>query len=188
MSGTLIRTPARAQKVFGFAGFSGSGKTTLLIRLIPELSRRALSVSTIKHAHHGFDIDKPGKDSFEHRAAGAHEVVVSSRARWALMHEHRAAPEATLDELIGRMSPVDLVLIEGFRSYGHEKMEIVRGDGAQPVLAAQDPHVVAIASDNVIRDTALPVFDLNDIAAIADFIVRHCGLAVVNHAAALREA
>ena len=187
MTGTLIHTPARAQKVFGFAGFSGSGKTTLLIRLIPELSRRGLSVSTIKHAHHGFDIDKPGKDSFEHRGAGAQEVVVSSRARWALMHEHRAAPEATLDELIGRMSPVDLVLIEGFRSYGHDKMEIVRGNDAQPVLAAQDPHVVAIASDKTLAGAALPVFDLNGVAAIADFVVQHCGLAAVD-GAALREA
>jgi molybdopterin-guanine dinucleotide biosynthesis protein B len=188
MTGTLIHTRARAQKVFGFAGFSGSGKTTLLVNLIPEFTNRGLSVSTIKHAHHGFDIDKPGKDSFEHRAAGAHEVLVSSRTRWALMHEQRAAPEASLDELIGRMSPVDLVLIEGFRNYGHDKMEIVRGRDAHFVLATEDPHVVAIASDKAIPETQLPVFDLNDASAIANFVVHHCGLAVANDAAALREA
>jgi molybdopterin-guanine dinucleotide biosynthesis protein B len=187
MTGTSISTAAGEQRVFGFAGFSGSGKTTLLVRLIPELISRGLSVSTIKHAHHGFDIDKPGKDSHQHRAAGAREVLVSSRTRWALMHEHRSEREATLEELIGRMSAVDLFLIEGFRSYGHDKMEIVRGPGAQPVLAATDPHVVAIASDRAITGTALPVFDLNDATAIADFVVAHCGLAAAG-GALVREA
>ena len=164
-------------KVFGLAGYSGSGKTTLMVKLLPELVARGLRVSTVKHAHHDFDVDKPGKDSFEHRAAGATEVMVSSTNRWALMHEHRGDPETDLNGLLARMTPVDLVLVEGFKREGHAKIEVVRGDGAKPVLAASDPKVVAIASDRPVPGTDLPVLDLADVATIADFIVNHCELA-----------
>lgn len=163
-------------KVFGLAGYSGSGKTTLMVRLLPELIGRGLAVSTVKHAHHRFDIDQPGKDSYEHRAAGAAEVMVSSANRWALMHEHRGAREATLAELVARMSPVDLVLVEGFKREGHDKIEIVRGDAA-PALCSNDASVVAVASDRGGLDVPVPVLPLDDAAAIADFIVAHCGLA-----------
>lgn len=164
-------------KVFGLAGHSGSGKTTLMVKLLPELVRRGLRVSTIKHAHHDFDVDTPGKDSYEHRAAGATEVMVSSANRWALMHEHRGGPEADLDGLIARMSPVDLILVEGFKREGHAKIEIVRGAAAKPVLAPNDPYVVAIASDRQLAGIALPLLDLGDVSAVADFIVEYCGLA-----------
>ena len=164
-------------KVFGLAGYSGSGKTTLMVKLLPELVARGLQVSTVKHAHHNFDVDKPGKDSFEHRAAGATEVMVSSARRWALMHELRGDTEADLKGLIARMTPVDLVLVEGFKREDHAKIEVVRGDGAKPALADRDPKVVAIASDQPIPDTNLPVLDLSDVTAIADFIVDHCELA-----------
>ena len=164
-------------KVFGLAGYSGSGKTTLMVKLLPELVARGLRVSTVKHAHHNFDVDKPGKDSFEHRAAGATEVMVSSASRWALMHELRGETEADLNGLIARMTPVDLVLVEGFKREDHAKIEVVRGDGAKPVLAGSDPDVVAIASDRPVPDTDLPVLDLSDVTAIADFIVGHCELA-----------
>lgn len=165
-------------KVFGFAGHSGSGKTTLLRRLIPVLTARGLTVSTIKHAHHGFDVDTPGKDSHTHREAGATEVMVSSAARWALMHENRDAPEATLDDLLARMSPVDLVLIEGFKREGHDKMEIVRGADDAAVLSRSDTRIVAIASDKPLPGERLPVFDIDDAEAVADFVMQHCGFAL----------
>ena len=164
-------------KVFGLAGHSGSGKTTLMVKLLPVLVRRGLSVSTIKHAHHDFDVDTPGKDSYEHRAAGATEVMVSSAKRWALMHEHRDGPETDLDGLISRMSPVDLILVEGFKREGHAKMEVVRGAAAKPVLAPDDPYVVAIVSDRQLTGIGLPVLDLDDVGAVADFIIEYCGLA-----------
>lgn len=163
-------------KVFGLAGHSGSGKTTLMVKLLPELVSRGLRVSTIKHAHHDFDVDTPGKDSYEHRAAGATEVMVSSADRWALMHEHRDGPEADLDGLISRMSPVDLILVEGFKREGHAKIEVVRGAAAKPFLAANDPFVVAIASDQQLTGIDLPRLDLDDVGAVADFIVEYCGL------------
>lgn len=164
-------------KVIGIAGWSGSGKTTLVRALIPALSARGVSVSTIKHAHHDFDVDKPGKDSYEHRRAGATEVLVSSARRWALMHEHRGAPEPTLWELLPRLSAVDLVLVEGFKQEGHDKLEVHRPAAGRPVLAGADPHVVAIASDAALPEAAVPVLDLNDPAAVAGFVIRHCGLA-----------
>ncbi len=164
-------------KVFGLVGWSGSGKTTLMVRLLPELTGRGVAVSTMKHAHHDFDVDKPGKDSYEHRAAGATEVMVSSSRRWALMHENRDGREPTTDELIRRMSPVDLLLIEGFKHHDHDKLLIHRAANERPPpLEAEDPSVVAIASDTAIESAGLPVFDLDDVAAIADFILRHCGL------------
>jgi molybdopterin-guanine dinucleotide biosynthesis protein B len=165
-------------KVFGFAGHSGSGKTTLLRRLIPVLTARGLRVSTIKHAHHGFDVDAPGKDSHTHREAGATEVMVSSASRWALMHENRETPEATLDDLLARMSPVDLVLIEGFKREEHDKMEIVRGADEAAVLSRSDKRIVAIASDKPLAGEHLPVFDIDDAEAVADFVMQHCGFAL----------
>ncbi len=163
-------------KVFGLAGWSGSGKTTLLVTLIPELVRRGLTVSTIKHAHHEFDVDQPGKDSYEHRAAGASEVLVSSSRRFALMHELRGAAEPTLDELLGRMNPVDLILVEGFQNHPHDKLEVYRPTLAKPLLCAEDRHVVAVASDAPVVKLPVPRLELSDIGAIADFIVAHCGL------------
>lgn len=163
-------------KLFGLAGWSGSGKTTLAVRLLPVLIARGLTVSTVKHAHHSFDIDQPGKDSYEHRRAGACEVMVASASRWALMHEHRGAEEPPLDDLLAHMTPVDLVIIEGFKAAALPKLEIHRPALGQPLLCAQDPHVVAIASDAPVAGVRLPVLDLDDVAAIADFIIGHCGL------------
>jgi molybdopterin-guanine dinucleotide biosynthesis protein B len=158
-------------RIFGIAGWSGSGKTTLLVRLLPELTRRGVRVSTVKHAHHAFDVDKPGKDSWEHRQAGATEVMVSSENRWALMHEHRGAAEATLEELLERMSPVDLVLVEGFKRHAHPKLEVHRPALGKPLLCREDRHVVAVASDAPLADLPVPLLDLGRPAAIADFIL-----------------
>jgi molybdopterin-guanine dinucleotide biosynthesis protein B len=163
-------------KVFGLAGWSGSGKTTLMVRLLRELNGRGVTVSTVKHAHHHFDVDKPGKDSYEHRAAGAHEVMVTSARRWALMHDYGDEPEATLEVLIERLDPVDLLLIEGFKNQGHQKLEVYRRAGGKPLLAPDDPQVVAVASDGPLPEVKVPVLDLNDVAAIADFILDHCGI------------
>jgi molybdopterin-guanine dinucleotide biosynthesis protein B len=163
-------------KVLGITGWSGSGKTTLVTRLLPDLAARGLATSTIKHAHHDFDVDTPGKDSYEHRAAGATEVIVSSARRWALMHELRDTPEPTLEELLSHMSPVDLVLIEGFKREGHEKIEVRRAENERPPIYPDDDKVIAIASDMPLADAGRPVLDLDDTRAIADFIVGHCGL------------
>jgi molybdopterin-guanine dinucleotide biosynthesis adapter protein len=167
-------------KILGLGGWSGSGKTTLLAKLIPELVRRGITVSTMKHAHHGFDVDQPGKDSHVHRTAGATEVLISSEKRWALMHELREAPEPNAAELIRHMSPVDLLLIEGFKREPHDKLEIYRAENGTPMLSADDPTYVAILSDGPVNGTKLPVLDLNNIPAIADFIVAHCGLKARN--------
>lgn len=163
-------------KIFGLAGWSGSGKTTLLVRLIPELTGRGLKVSTVKHAHHRFDVDEPGKDSFRHRAAGASEVMVASANRWALMHENRGEDEASLGELIAYMTPVDLVLVEGFKSDPHDKLEVRREHLGQPLLASADPHIIAVASDGQPAGIGVPLLDVDDVGAIADFIMRHCAL------------
>ena len=162
--------------IFGISGWSGSGKTTLIKRLIPEFCRRGLTVSTIKHAHHRFDIDQPGKDSYEHRAAGATEVLVSSAARWALIHEHRGAPEPGLAELTAQMAPVDLLLIEGFKNDFYEKLEVHRPSVGKELLCLADDQVVGVASDAALPGVTLQVFDLDDIVAIADFVVARCGL------------
>tara|TARA_B100001758_G_C18241731_1_gene520940 strand:+ start:369 stop:857 length:489 start_codon:yes stop_codon:yes gene_type:complete len=158
-------------KIFGFAGWSGSGKTTLIINLIPELVGRGLSVSTMKHAHHNFDIDQPGKDSYEHRQAGASEVMISASNRWALMHEVRENNEPSIDELIVRMTPVDLLLVEGFKSHPHPKMEVHRPVVGKPLLQINDPAIIAVASDEKLNDLSVPIFNLNDIVGIADFII-----------------
>jgi len=163
-------------KVMGLAGWSGSGKTTLMMRLLPELIGRGVTASTMKHAHHNFDIDQPGKDSYVHRSAGATEVVVSSVNRWALMHENRGGPEPSAVELMQHMTPVDLLLIEGFKREPHPKIEVYRRANGKPLLHPEDPHIVAVASDNLLPGVTLPVLSLDDIAAIADFILGYCGL------------
>ncbi|HUT50417.1 MAG TPA: molybdopterin-guanine dinucleotide biosynthesis protein B [Alphaproteobacteria bacterium] len=163
-------------KIFGFAGWSGSGKTTLVTRLIPELVGRGVRVSTMKHAHHAFDIDKPGKDSYEHRTAGATEVMVTAASRWALMHEMRGEGELSIEELAARMTPVDLLLIEGFKSYPHDKIEVFRASVGKPLICLEETHIVAVASDAPVPKANVPVLDLNDVAAIADFILQRTGL------------
>ncbi len=163
-------------KVFGLAGWSGSGKTTLVTKLIPALVGRGLAVSTLKHAHHGFEVDTPGKDSFEHRAAGATEVMVASARRWALMRDLRGEPEATLGDLMGRMSPVDLLLVEGFKREDYEKLEVHRAALGRPLLCHDDPRIVAVASDTPLPELDLPRLELDDVEGIAAFIVDHCGL------------
>jgi len=163
-------------RVIGLAGWSGAGKTTLVVRLVPELVRRGFSVSTMKHAHHGFDVDQPGKDSYVHRQAGATEVLIASEKRWALMHELRQSSELSATDLAQYMSPDDLLLVEGFKREPHDKLEIYRAENGKPLLSTGDATYVAILSDTAVSDTSLPVIDLNDIAAIADFIVKHCAL------------
>jgi molybdopterin-guanine dinucleotide biosynthesis adapter protein len=159
-------------RIMGFAGWSGSGKTTTLARLIPALVADGCSVSTIKHAHHDFDIDAPGKDSHTHRVAGATEVLVSSARRWALMHELRGAPEPSLMDLLAHLAAVDLVLVEGFKRDTQPKIEIHRPSVGKPLLQPDDPHIVAVASD-VKLDLMVPVLRLDDIAAIAEFVRQH---------------
>lgn len=158
-------------RLFGFAGFSGSGKTTLIEKLIPRLVARGLRVSLIKHAHHAFDVDQPGKDSYRHREAGCGEVLVTSSRRWALMHELRGAPEPSLSDLLAALSPCDLVLVEGFKREAMPKLEVHRAAnrGAE-WLFPNDPHVVGIATDAPVR-TALPVFGLDDVEAVAGFVL-----------------
>jgi molybdopterin-guanine dinucleotide biosynthesis protein B len=160
-----------SMRVIGLAGWSGAGKTTLLTRLIPEFARRGLSVSTIKRAHHSFDLDTPGKDSHVHREAGAHEVLISSGQRWALMHELRAEPEARLPELLTRLSPVDLVIVEGFKRENHAKIEIHRAANGKPPLHPGDPTIVAVASDVPFPEAGRPVVGLDDIAGIANIVM-----------------
>ena len=162
-------------KVMGFAGWSGSGKTTLVEQVIAALSARGLVVSLVKHAHHSFDIDHAGKDSWRHRQAGCREVMVSSDQRWSLTRELRGAPEATLDELLAHLGPCDLVLVEGFKRAPIPKIEVHRAAVTEPLLHRDDPYIVAIATDTVIA-TALPRLDINDPAQVADFIVARLAL------------
>ena len=163
-------------KTFGFAGWSGSGKTTLIEQLIPRFVSRGLRVSLIKHAHHSFDVDQPGKDSYRHRHAGAAEILVTSSRRWVLMHELRGAAEPSFEEQVRRISPCDLLLVEGFKFAPIPKLEVWRAETGEPLLHPNDSHIVAIASDAKI-DTKLPLLDLNDDAAIATFITSHLKLA-----------
>ncbi|HSP50865.1 MAG TPA: molybdopterin-guanine dinucleotide biosynthesis protein B [Pseudolabrys sp.] len=160
-------------RIIGLAGWSGSGKTTLITKLIPRLLARGISVSTLKHAHHGFDLDQPGKDSFFHRTAGATEVIISSAKRWAILHELREQPEWDLAALVGKMSPVDLVLVEGFKRDAFPKLEIHRIANGKPLIHPEDPHIVAVASDSALPAALVPVVDLNDIEAIADLLLKH---------------
>ena len=160
-------------RIIGLAGWSGSGKTTLITKLIPRLTARGISVSTLKHAHHGFDLDQPGKDSFFHRAAGASEVIISSANRWAILHELRGQPEWDLAALMGKMSPVDLVLVEGFKRDAFPKLEIHRIANGKALIHPEDPHIVAVASDSAVPAALVPVIDLNDIEAIANLLLKH---------------
>ncbi|MGL4497282.1 MAG: molybdopterin-guanine dinucleotide biosynthesis protein B [Beijerinckiaceae bacterium] len=159
-------------RVIGVTGWSGSGKTTLLLKVIPILRARGLSVSTLKHAHHTFEIDKPGKDSYEHRQAGATEVLVASRRRFALMRELRDEPEWTLDALLKKMSPVDLIIVEGFKREAHAKLEVWRAATGQPPICGEDRHIVAVATDDVLPISTLPVIALNDPVAVANCLMR----------------
>jgi molybdopterin-guanine dinucleotide biosynthesis protein B len=158
-------------KVIGLAGWSGAGKTTLLSRIIPLFREQGLRVSVIKHAHHSFDVDVPGKDSWVHRQSGATEVLVSSGKRWALMHELRGAPEPLLPELLRKMSAVDLVVVEGFKSEPHRKIEVHRMANGKPLLFPDDPGVVGIATDTRV-ETTLPTADLDDVEAVAALLKR----------------
>ena len=160
-------------RIIGLAGWSGSGKTTLLTKAIPRIVARGLSVSTLKHAHHDFDVDLPGKDSHAHRMAGASEVLIGSNRRWALVHELRSDREPTLGALLQRLSAVDLVLIEGYKSEPHPKLEVYRAAVGAPLLAPGDPAIVAIASDIALPAASVPVVDLDDIDRIVDVLIRH---------------
>ena len=162
-------------RIYGVVGWKNAGKTGLMERLVTEITARGHSVSTVKHAHHSFDVDHEGKDSHRHRVAGAREVLLASRSRFALMHELRDAPEPTLDDLLRRLSPVDLVLVEGYKRDGHPKVEAHRAVTGNPLIAPDDPTVRAVASDTAL-DLDRPVFDLDDTRAIADFILSEVGL------------
>jgi molybdopterin-guanine dinucleotide biosynthesis protein B len=157
-------------RVLGIAGWSGSGKTTLIVQLIPLLARRGIRVATLKHAHHSFDVDVPGKDSYEHRKAGACEVLVSSARRWVQMHEIGDGAEATLPELLTRLSPCDLVLVEGFKSERHPKLEVFRSVVGKTPLHPEDPCIVAIASNQDFPGAGIPVVDINDIPAVGNIV------------------
>jgi molybdopterin-guanine dinucleotide biosynthesis protein B len=171
-------------RIIGLAGWSGSGKTTLLAKVIPRLVVRGLKVSTLKHAHHGFDVDQPGKDSHTHRMVGASEVLVSSANRWALVHELRGQPEPALGALLAKLSPVDLVLIEGYKAETHPKLEVYRAAVGKPLLHPDDPAIVAVASDEPLPAARVPVVDLDDVERIVDILIRHAApiQAVLVHA------
>ncbi|WP_127113764.1 molybdopterin-guanine dinucleotide biosynthesis protein B [Shimia sediminis] len=158
-------------RVFGITGWKNTGKTTLTERLVKEFTRRGFTVSTVKHAHHAVDVDQPGTDSFRHRDAGASQVLLASANRWALMHELRGAPEPDLDELLSRLDPVDIVLVEGFKRAGHPKVETYRQAAGQDLIAPGNATIRAIATDSPL-DADRPTFDLNDVAGIADFILK----------------
>jgi molybdopterin-guanine dinucleotide biosynthesis protein B len=162
-------------KVFGFAGYSGSGKTTLIEALLPRFTARGLTVSLIKHTHHNFDVDRPGKDSYRHREAGAMEVMLVCDQRWAIMHELRGRPEPPFEEQLARLSPCDLVLVEGFKYTPIPKLEVHRPANGKPFIWTENPDVVAVASD-VALDIPRPVLDLNDHDVIAAFILQQTGL------------
>lgn len=158
-------------RIIGLAGWSGAGKTTLLTRLIPALVARGLRVATLKHAHHAFDVDQPGKDSHRHRAAGAGEVIVSSARRWVQIHEVADGAEPGLADLLRKLSPCDLALVEGFKREAHAKIEIHRAANGRPPLHPDDPRIVGIASDTAFPQAGIPVVDLDDIAGIADLVL-----------------
>lgn len=163
-------------RLYGITGWKNSGKTTLVEKLVQDLTGQGFSVSTIKHAHHDFDVDRPGKDSHRHRQAGAAQVLVSSERRWALMTEHRGGPEPSLEELYAQMAPVDLVLVEGFKRDRHPKIETRRMATGQDLIAPGDVSIEAVASDGPLPGLALPVFDLDDVAGISRFILTRVGL------------
>ncbi|MEK0083871.1 molybdopterin-guanine dinucleotide biosynthesis protein B [Benzoatithermus flavus] len=158
-------------QVFGVVGWKNNGKTTLVVRLVEHLTGRGLRVSTVKHAHHEVELDQPGKDTWRHREAGAQEVVLATARRFAIVHELRGAPEPSLDELLARLAPCDLVLVEGFKRFAHPKLEVHRRARGTPLLAREDPSIVALATDEPFPDLPLPQFDLDDVAGIAAFIL-----------------
>jgi molybdopterin-guanine dinucleotide biosynthesis protein B len=160
-------------RIIGFAGWSGAGKTTLIRSVIARLTGQGLRVATVKHAHHAFDIDQPGKDSWEHRKAGAAEVLVVSDTRWALMHELRGAAEPSLPELLAKLSPADIVLIEGFKRSAIPKLEVYRAANGKPPLHPDDASIIAIAADIAFPDAGRPVLPLDDAEAITDFVRAH---------------
>lgn len=162
-------------KLYGVTGWKNAGKTGLMERLVAEFCARGLTVSTVKHAHHGFDVDQPGRDSFRHRTAGAHEVLLASKARWVLMHELREADEPPLAELLEQLAPVDLVLVEGYKSAAHPKIEAFRNVTGNTLIARTDSTIKAVAADCAL-ELDRPVFDLDDTCAIADFIAGELGL------------
>ncbi|WP_411889262.1 molybdopterin-guanine dinucleotide biosynthesis protein B [Yoonia sp. SDW83-1] len=162
-------------RIYGIVGYKNAGKTGLMERLVTEITGRGFSVSTLKHAHHTFDVDQPGKDSYRHRTAGAQQVLLASRARWALMTEIQDAEEPPLADLLTRLDPVDLVLVEGYKRDGHAKVEAHRAETGNPLIARDDQTVRAVASDTAL-DLDRPVFDLNDTTAIANFILSEVGL------------
>lgn len=163
-------------KVIGVAGFKNAGKTTLVERLVSELTRRGHRISTVKHAHHSFDIDHEGRDSFRHRKAGASEVAVVSRHRWAIIHESRDDAEPSLGEILAKLAPCDLVIVEGYKRDTHDKIEVRNLDLTHPKLAGDDPTVVAIAANGDIPGAPVPVFDRDDVTALASFIEQHTRL------------
>jgi molybdopterin molybdotransferase/molybdopterin-guanine dinucleotide biosynthesis protein B len=162
-------------RVFGVVGWKNAGKTGLMERLVTEITGRGFSVSTVKHAHHTFDVDHEGKDSYRHRVAGAQEVMLASRNRFALMHELRDGDEPTLEELLSKLAPVDLVLVEGYKRDAHAKIEAFRAETKNTLIAPDDPTILAVASDSEIT-VDRPVFDLDDTASVADFILKQVGL------------
>jgi molybdopterin-guanine dinucleotide biosynthesis protein B len=160
-------------RIIGLAGWSGAGKTTLLARLIPDIIARGLTVSTVKHAHHAFDVDQPGKDSHTHRLAGATEVLIASQRRFALIHELRQEGEPRLPDLLAKLAPVDLVIIEGYKREPHPKLEVFRAAVGKPLLHPDDPHIVAIASDVALPHAKVPRVGLDDSGAIIDILLAH---------------
>jgi len=163
-------------RVYGVTGWKDSGKTGLMERLVAEIAGRGFTVSTVKHAHHGMDVDQPGRDSYRHREAGAQEVLVASPQRWALMHELRGAEEPPLEALLARLTPADLVLVEGYKSAPHPKVEAHRAETGRGLLASENPTIRAVASDTPLQGLSVPVFDLNDTRAVAGFILGEVGL------------
>lgn len=164
-------------QVFGLAGWSGAGKTTLIVSILPLIAARGIRVSTMKHAHHYFDVDIPGKDSYRHREAGASEVLITSSGRWVLMHELRDEAEPPIRDLIERMTPVDLLLIEGFKTHAHPKLEVYRQAEAKPLMWRPGSDIVAVAADVALPEVSVPVLDINDHAGIVAFILAQTGLA-----------
>jgi len=163
-------------RLYGVTGWKNAGKTGLMERLVAEITARGLTVSTVKHAHHSFDVDQPGKDSYRHRNAGASEVVLASGNRWALMHELRGQAEPPLDALLDKLAPVDLVLVEGYKRDRHPKVEAWRAEAGHALIASDDPTIRAVAADTDLPGLSVPWFDLDATRAIADFILREVGL------------
>ena len=161
---------AMSMRIIGLAGWSGSGKTTLITKVIPVLAGRGLKIATVKHAHHEFDIDQPGKDSWLHRASGASEVLVTSSRRWALIHELRGEPEPPLEDILAKLAPADLIIVEGFKRRAHPKLEVYRAAVGKPLLYPDDDCIVAIASDEALPRVPLPVLQLDDIESVANVL------------------